>query len=600
MSSFDPKKANAAAKAAVKAKAGKAKTTDETKPEVSKYLQRRADMTQEKIKLDADKALIVDEELKRYNFLHSKIDWDDLRQFYENPSDDHELYGNHLNMERWLFFVELVLFLHDNVKTSQIKTLKSKTLELDDEYVPVFSKIMSGVFRAPLIPYAPLKPFNFGENGNEKTSIQHLLNFMQQNKSLGRLFIKQKLGVDHKSDDEDLFDDDEDLFGDGDGDEKKAKKRAKEIAMNIDLNKKFDAFVAEQDAIEYNDYGIGHKERPVKERPKPIDDVEIQSVEQDRFKELRKKWQNKTDPNVQHAQRDDRFDKLEKYSSRMGPIKQAASLTKYFPNDGENISTELYNRIIAKNGSLNDYLLGVARIAVFVDDKYLKRVAKTFNQKLERQYYNLDSLLDLTVDEILQEIYQHPDNHDSIATITEQVSVQLENYITNSMKSITNQPYNEYAAEQTIKSLGKSFQAINESPSLNKNDCSNKDEFSSTEELDIIYYTDTDDQTVYCFKLFDLYEQFEGKDFDNRKSGKRFNQTFIDNILSHHKKPKSPVKNKERSSLDDVMQSSSSSSSAVEASSLFDFFKEIEDGLDPELKAEYDKEFGGSLFEVKK
>jgi hypothetical protein len=588
MSSFDPKKANAAAKAAVKAKAAKAKTTDETKPEVSKHLQRRADMTQEKAQLDADKSIIVEEELKRYNFLRSKIDWDSLREFYKNPSDDHELYGNHLNMDRWLLFVELVLFLHDNIRTSQVKTVKSKTS--DDDDVPISSKITLGAIRstAPLIPYAPLKPFNFGENGNEKTSIQHLLNFMQQNKSLGRLFIEQKLGIEHnKSDDED-DEDDEDLFGD-DSDEKKEKKRAREIAEKIDLNKKFDAFVADQDAIEYIGH-IGHKERPVSKQAvsqQPIDEVE--TVEQDRFKELRKKWQNKTAPSDQHTQRDDRFDKLEKYSSRMGPIKQKASLTKYFPNDGEDISNELYDRIIAKNGSLNDYLLGIARIAVFVDDNYLRRVAKTFNQKLERQYYNLYSLLDVTVDEILQEIYQHPDNHDSIATIAEQVSVQLENYVTTIMKRITNQPYNDYAAEQTRKSLGKSFQVINESPSLNKNDCSNKDDVSSTEDLDIIYYTDTDDKKVYCFKLFDLYEQFEGKDFDNRKSGKRFNQTFIDNILSHHKKPKSPVKIKDRSSLDDVLHSD------IDESSLLDFFKAIESGLDPELKAEYDKEFGGSL-----
>ena len=574
---FDPKKANAAAKAKKKESIPK-----NPKTEVSNYIQRKADMTQEKTKLDGDKAVIVEEELKRYNFLRSNIDWDSLRQFYENPSDDHELYGNHLDMDRWLLFVELILFLHDNIKTSQVKTVK--TSEGD---VPISSKITLGAIRAPLIPYAPLKPFNFGENGNENTSIQHLLNFMQQNKSLGRLFIEQKLGVQHNKSDED-----DDLFGeddDEDADEKKAKKRSMEIAKNIDLNKKFDAFAAEQDAIEYNNYyGIGHKQHPVKERLRPLDDVEIVEQEQDQFKELRKKWQKiEQHPNAQNARRDDRFDKLEKYSSRMGPIKQAASLTKYFPNDAEDISSELYHRVMATNGSLNDYLLGVARIAVFVDEAYLKSVAKTFNQKLARQYYNLESLLDLTVDEILQEIYQHPDNRDSIATISQQVSTQIETYITNSMKRITNQPYNEYAADQTRKSLETSFEAISQSPSLTKTDCSNKDDVSFAEDLDIIYYTDIDDKKVYCFKLFDLYKQFEAEDFSNPKSGKKFNQLFIDNILFHHKKPKSPVK-KERV---DVFHSSPADG-AASSSSLIDLFKEIESGLDPELKAEYEKEFG--------
>jgi hypothetical protein len=242
---------------------------------------------------------------------------------------------------------------------------------------------------------------------------------------------------------------------------------------------------------------------------------------------------------------------------------------------------------VGDDATLDDYLLSIARIAVFVDENYLKSVAKTFNEKLSRQYYDLDKLLDVTSDEILQEIYQHPENRNSISTINRQITEHTQKYIETILQILnTNQRPNEEDKEQIKQSLKTSLETIKRSPSLTKKtNCS--DEFSDVDDLDIIYYTDTTDGKVYCFKLFDLYEQFERKDFVNNKSGERFNDTFIQNILNHHKKPKSPVKIKEKTSVDDIIRSS-----------LVDIFSETEKGLDPVLKAEYEEEFGGPLFGV--
>jgi len=568
---FDPKKANAAAKAKKK----ELMIPKKPKTEVSNFLQRKADMTHENKELDKTRSLVIAEELKRYNFLadFDNINWDRLRQFYNNPDefnpedDDYVLYFDHLDMTRWRLFVKLVLFLHDNVddqKSTSTYVPKSK----------IKSKITSAAVRSmdPLaIPYA-LKRFNL--EIDEKTSIQQLLSFIKKYKHLRRRFIK------NNNDDDD--DDDEDVLFD-------------------DFDEEFDIFFNKEDDIEYNtSLGIGQKERPPRmQMHQPLDeDVK----KHDQIKEVRKKWESKTSLNqhTQNVRRYNRYDKL-RNNDRIGegPIKHSSSLIAYFgEKDARNILDTIYNRTMDTDGTLNDYLFKIAHIAVFVDPVYLKEVAKTFNEKLEKQYYNLDSLLDLTIDEILQEIYQHPDNRDSIASITEQVYTQIEKYIQNIMKHLTNQPYKQDDVEQHKESLETSLKAIQKSPSLTKRDCSNKDDISSTEDFDIIYYTDIEDKKVYCFKLFDLYEQFEKEDFDNHKSGKKFNQTFIDNILFHHKKPKSPVKIKEKSSIDDL-QSPVQAANVPSAASLFDFFKEIENDLDPSLKDEYEKEFGGSLFEEK-
>lgn len=537
------------------------------KPNVSKKYERNADLTKEEQKLKNARMLVEEEELKRYNFLLEKensIDWESLREFYDDSNDDHELYGQHFDMKRWRLFVELVLFLH-----------KNSIIDIDRK--------KRNALQAFILTF---KLFTFDKDGrasssilNKLTSIQQLLTFIKKDKILRRKFISQ-----HNGHNDDFFKDDPDDVVD--------------LFVKLDvakLDKEFEIFYNNEDDIEHNNsLGMGQKDRPPRIHQPLDDDDKKQDDIFNETKEIRKKWESKINPYTQNARRFDRTDTL-RNNDRVGggAIKRVTKLSDYFSQkDAHDIVETIYNRTMAMDGTLNDYLLAIARIGVFVAPEYLKWVAKTFNEKLDSQYYNLDSLIDLTIDEILQEIYQHPDNSDSIATITKQVDTQIERYIENIMRHLTNTPYNEYYAEQHKKSLETSFDVIKKSPSLTKINCS--DDFSEVEDLDIIYYTDTDDKKVYCFKLFDLYEQFEkGDDFDNHKSGKRFNQTFIDNILSHHKKPKSPVKIKEKSSFDDVLQPQSSSSTS---SSLVDIFSATEKGLDPVLKAAYEEEFGGALF----
>jgi len=601
--SFNRTNPNAAAKSQKKPHVALPK-----KPKVPKTYERNAKQTNEKENLAKARSLVIAEEKKRYNFLNDPIDWTSLGEFYKSlnelfssnkkdESDDsdkkdefngkdkyvelynHELYGNHLDMKRWLLFIELIIFLHEN--------------SIDNDENDALS-------------FFQLKPFTFGID--DKTSIQQLLTFIQKHKNLSRRFIDQ-----HNKNDESNGED-FDLFG--------------STKSDAELDAEFDTFYTIEDNIENrNSFGIklSDEGKPIFEKsdyesktPKVIQptDEEVKMREQgfSRFKELQQQWQNRTGAsNVsvmkdrmrevnasnasKHKDDDDKNPKKKWYPKRplkgidIGAIKRAVKLSQYFDEgDANQILNKIHEHMMKKVGddaTLDDYLLSIARIAVFVDENYLKSVAKTFNEKLSRQYYDLDKLLDVTSDEILQEIYQHPENRNSISTINRQITEHTQKYIETILQILnTNQRPNEEDKEQIKQSLKTSLETIKRSPSLTKKtNCS--DEFSDVDDLDIIYYTDTTDGKVYCFKLFDLYEQFERKDFVNNKSGERFNDTFIQNILNHHKKPKSPVKIKEKTSVDDIIRSS-----------LVDIFSETEKGLDPVLKAEYEEEFGGPLFGV--
>jgi hypothetical protein len=597
---------------------------------VPKTYERKAAQTKETENLAKARSLVIAEEKKRYNFLNDidSINWETLHEFYESlnelfssknkkksdmsdMSDDlykHELYGNHLDMKRWFLFIEIILFLHEN------------SINNDDE------NALSS-FR--------LKPFTFGID--DKTSIQQLLTFIQKHKNLSRRFIEQH-NKNKKSDDDDF-----DLFGESENEEESdlfGSIQSDQPKTDEELDDEFNRFYTIEDDIETrNSFGInlsdegrrvftntGYESKEFEVIPQTEEEVKMYQEGAARFKELQREWQNRSGVSNVSAMRDrmkevrqvnasiineeeddsddsDDSDKDDddkrplkdidrplKYLD-IGAVKRAVKFSQYFAeSDAQLILGKIYERMMMKkddddeDATLGDYLLAISRIAVFVDENYLKSIAKTFNEKLSRQYYDLDKLVNLTESDILQEIYQHPDNSKSISTINGQITEHTRKYIETIMKILnTNRRPNEEDKESIKRSLKTSLETLKRSPSLTKGkNCSN--EFSDVEDFDIIYYTDTKDGKVYCFKLFDLYEQFERKDFVNHKSDRLFNQTFIDNILTH-KKPKSPIKTKEKSSVDDVLQSS-----------LVDIFSETERGLDPVLKAEYEKEFGGLLF----
>lgn len=537
--SFDPKKANKALRAKQPHSKSKHEDKENVKPvQISHSMTRKANLVETKKQVDQSRRHFFEEEKKYHKILEDFV--------------KHRDFDNLDKLDLPNVFKSLTFFLSKN--------------EVGGENA--LTKFLSSY-----------KPFTLDQDS--LTSIQQLIRFIQRHKNLRDLYGKY------------LISDEIDLFGDED--------------LDLDPEKSFDDFFTLQDNIETKKAHASDIEISGIEQPKLVGKQKLlkefgSSSNQDsavidegvsQFKEIQQKW-NTISKNV-NKQIDkpsyhpkiikyDRSELLEIFRNRMAFIKQASSLRKYFSEDDSNkILNEIYNRVISKKGTLNDYFIAIARIVVFVDDEYLKSIAKTFNKKLAKQYYNLESLLDLTISEILQEIYQHPDNRQSISSISTQIDDQIEKCVQKMTRQITREPYNEEEMEKTKKSLKMSLETIKKSPSLNKGDCS--DDFSDVNDLDIIYYTDINTGTVYCFKLFDLYEQFEKDDFVNHKSGNVFSEIFVKNILSHHKKPKSPVK--DLSSMDDILK--------THQSSLIDIFSKLENSLEPSIKDEYIKEFGGVL-----
>ena len=536
MSRFDKEeKENAKEKAKKKAKSVKSSTTSN----VSSFILNKAEYTKEQESIKLAKENFLEEEEKRIVFL-------------KNPDsekvDDHGLTS---------IFVELVFFL------------KNKNVELKN-----FMKIF--------------KPFDFN-NPDSITIIQQLLRYIKKDPFLRREFIKTQI-KDYSEDDND----DNDEYFDDDYDEKRKQR-------NKELDSYFDRFYnVEDDKQTRSSFGIGKNDVgrsvyqqnffPTQIKKNNENNNKLYDENLALYKERREIIDSEKPIQVKVIQYD-RDTKLKSYSDKIGLIKNisfTAFIHIFDDKDAKQISDEIFKRTIDENGTLYDFLLRLARIAVFVNNKYLKSIAKTFNAKLSRGYYNLNSLLDLSLYEILQEIYEHPDNQSSLSDINKKVSEQIEIYIQSKLKILDRTPYNKDDHEKEKESLQSSLESIKKSPSLNKSVCS--EDFSEVDDVDIIYYTDTTNGSVYCFKLFDLYEQFEQKDFINHKTGLQFTDIFVQNILSHHKKPKSPIKEHVRLTLDDLKIHDDDDD---DDSIFMKAFQSIEKGLSDDIKKEYFEKFNG-------
>lgn len=112
-------------------------------------------------------------------------------------------------------------------------------------------------------------------------------------------------------------------------------------------------------------------------------------------------------------------------------------ILNYFDeNSSELLENNIFNN--TKDLTLHDYIKKIASILIFTDEKYMKNIAKLFNQRLSNQYFNLEDLSNLSIKEILYDIYNDSSNtKDTIDKLNENIEHQLLLFELNVMQKLT-------------------------------------------------------------------------------------------------------------------------------------------------------------------
>ena len=215
-------------------------------------------------------------------------------------------------------------------------------------------------------------------------------------------------------------------------------------------------------------------------------------------------------------------------------------LEKFFDKDGANV---LEDQILKESKTVGDYMNRIGDIVIFVDDNYLKKLARSFNSRLENMYYDTNVILTLTIKEILQEIYNNPSyENDKINELIEK-NKKLFNY--NILKRLNRGPLDKLRDDRTFYKN----RDIKNIYSANLGMCTPKWTDDDTLPRDIIYYHDKQDDNVYCFNLFEIYDQILADNIVNPHTKREFSKEFID-MIKHYSSPdkiKENIKIKEES-----------------------------------------------------
>jgi hypothetical protein len=215
------------------------------------------------------------------------------------------------------------------------------------------------------------------------------------------------------------------------------------------------------------------------------------------------------------------------------------TLEEFFDKDSAKVLEE---KMYRESKTVGDYINRLGEIVLFVDGDYLKKIAKLFNNRLQNMYYDANVILDLTVKEILQEIYNNP-KHDEEqnAKLNELIDKNKKLFNYNTLKHLNRGPLQKLSDYKTFYNNKE----INDIYPANTGMCSPKWEDDETPPRDIIYYHDKEDDNVYCFNIFQLYDQIMDNNIINPHTNKEFTQEFV-NMIKHFSSSEQIKKTKEK------------------------------------------------------
>jgi len=183
----------------------------------------------------------------------------------------------------------------------------------------------------------------------------------------------------------------------------------------------------------------------------------------------------------------------------------------------------------AENSNLS-LITDTARLLTAIQFSISDKGSQIFVDRIKNEYYLPQILAKLNNFELFPEIYQEYDGkrgEDTKSIINDQIEKQ---------KIVIAKLIYKNKNPNTSK-----FKRINITSFMPKDvvngfvPCMGD---KSIENYRVIYYVDTDDNKNYCFDIEKLHSQFRSGNFTNINSGKQFNQTFIDHVLSYQIKQK--------------------------------------------------------------
>lgn len=223
------------------------------------------------------------------------------------------------------------------------------------------------------------------------------------------------------------------------------------------------------------------------------------------------------------------------------PVEKDSKFSKYIVNifslyfDKESSNSILNYFVTNSKGNMKYFMERVAKLMIFLDPNYLGSKIPFFHKKLEKNVYNLEDLYTLSEKEILQEIYENPQNYieddnsifeDKFSNFTDNIRDQINLFIFNTVKNFVEDP--------TKRQSGNFAKYINPPKNINviqsSNQCQN--DFGEIK-WDTIYYRDPETNKLYCFNLLEIVQQIYSGDFVNHHTNMQFSSDFVKSIKKY-------------------------------------------------------------------
>ena len=187
------------------------------------------------------------------------------------------------------------------------------------------------------------------------------------------------------------------------------------------------------------------------------------------------------------------------------------------------IEEAIYNFLDHPN-SIRDYFSVVSDIVIFLSDKHFGKYAHTFKKRVSMRVYNASNMYLLSREEKFPEIFLN-------MNVSAEKAVRVENLVHHALADqVTELGHRLYALQHPTERLVTRSEVpvpLSLSVPESRRVCANTNDIP---EWQVVQYTD--EKQTFCFGIEDLVEQFSAGDYINKHTDKRFDQSFVDEILS--------------------------------------------------------------------
>jgi len=196
-----------------------------------------------------------------------------------------------------------------------------------------------------------------------------------------------------------------------------------------------------------------------------------------------------------------------------------SNLKKYVNSeDAKNFIQKTTDNIKNENETVKKFLFDIGKLLIFLDIDYMGEDAEKFRKQFASKMYNTKDLTLITPKQILRDMYLTI----PFEIITTKINNNLENYAYKTVKNI-------FSIERVETELQNSILSLNKNNNFDTISCNNS---INSSDWDTILYKENG--TLYCFKLYNLIEQFSKDNYINEYTQNKFTQDFIDDINSYN------------------------------------------------------------------